>query len=310
MSEPIFRLPPFTVEPAITALSQVKDWGHDAIGIPGAWMSTRGAGALVAVLDTGAQANHPDLDGQIVASKDFTGSRYGADDRNSHGTHCCGIVGAKDNDTGVIGVAPDCKLLVGKVLGDDGSGGSTGIANGIRWAAGQGAQVISMSLGSPGPSSVIHAAIKEAVAAGVLVIAAAGNEGPSEGTSGYPGSHPECVSVGAFDANGKIAGFSSRGKVDVAGPGVGILSTVPGSKYAKMSGTSMATPYVAGVAALVVSACIKANRPLPTPEEFRGMLRGCSIDAGKVGKDSTWGWGLVDPAFLIDATGPNPPQLG
>jgi subtilisin family serine protease len=165
-----------------------------------------------------------------------------------------------------------------------------------------------MSLGSPGPSSVIHAAIKEVVAAGCLVIAAAGNEGTA-GT-GYPGSHPECVSVGAFDSQGKIANFSSIGKVDVAGPGVGILSTVPGSKYAKMSGTSMATPYVAGVAALVVSACIKAGRPIPTPDEFRGMLRGCSIDAGKAGKDSTWGWGLVDPAFLIDATGEKPPAMG
>lgn len=308
MSEPIFRLPPFTVDEVLTTLSQSVDWGHNFIGVPNAWAKSRGNGALVAVLDTGCQSNHPDLDGQVVAAKDFTNSRSGHDDRNSHGTHCCGIVAGVDNETGIVGVAPDCRLIVGKVLGDDGSGGSNGIAAGIRWASEQGAHVISMSLGSPGPSSVIHAAIKEAVAAGVLVIAAAGNEGTA-GT-GYPGSHPECVSVAAFDQNGKIANFSSIGKVDVAAPGVQILSTVPVSKYAKMSGTSMATPYVAGVAALVVSACLAAGRPVPTPDEFRGMLRGCSIDAGKAGKDSTWGWGLVDPAFLIEAGEPKPPELG
>ncbi len=308
MSEPIFRLPPFTIDEYLTTLSQTVDWGHAAIGINAAWARSRGKGALVAVLDTGVQSNHPDLDGQIVLAKDFTNSRSGHDDRNGHGTHCGGIIAGSDNETGIVGVAPECKLLVGKVLDDSGSGGSTGIANGIRWAVDNGAQVVSMSLGSPGPSSVIHAAVKEAVSKGVLVIAAAGNEGTA-GT-GYPGSHPECVSVGAFDQTGAIAGFSSRGKVDVSAPGVQILSTVPGSKYAKMSGTSMATPYVAGVAALVVGACIAAGRSVPTPDEFRGMLRGCSIDAGKVGKDTTWGWGLVDPAFLIDDLGPKPPPLG
>jgi subtilisin len=309
MSEPIFRLPPFTIDEYFTTLSETVDWGHSFIGVPNAWARSRGKGALVAVLDTGCQSNHPDLNGQVVAAKDFTGSRSGPDDRNSHGTHCCGIVAGIDNDTGIVGVAPEAKLLVGKVLDDSGSGGSNGIAAGIRWAVENGAQVISMSLGSPGPSSVIHAAVKEAVSKGVLVIAAAGNEGTA-GT-GYPGSHPECVSVGAFDQTGAIAGFSSRGKVDVSAPGVQILSTVPGSKYAKMSGTSMATPYVAGVAALVVGACIASGTvPIPSPEAFKGMLRGCSIDAGKVGKDTTWGWGLVDPAFLIEAGDPKPPPIG
>lgn len=310
MNEPIFRLPPFTLDEVFTTLSQAVDWGHGAIGIPDAWKRSRGAGCLVAVLDTGCQNNHPDLAGQVVLAKDFTGSGSGHDDRAGHGTHCSGIIAAIDNDTGVVGVAPECKLAIGKVLGDSGSGGSSGIAAGIRWAMLNGAHVISMSLGSPSPDQQIHTAIREAVEKGIIVIAAAGNEGPGNGTVGYPGGHPECVCVGAFDANGKIANFSSRGgQLDVAGPGVNVLSTIPGSRYAKMSGTSMATPYVAGVAALVVSACLKAGRPAPRPAEFKAMLRGASIDAGTAGRDSAFGWGLVDPAFLIDNTGPKPPPL-
>lgn len=309
MSEPIFRLPPFTIEEVVIPLSQTVDWGHAAIGLPEAWKRTRGRGAVVAVLDTGVAATHPDLTDQVNDSRDFSGSASGPTDRSGHGTHCCGIIAAVDNDTGVIGVAPDAKLLSGKVLGDDDAGGSSGIAAGIRWAVSKGAHVISMSFGSRNPSRVIHNAIQEAVAGGCLLIAAAGNDGPGENTTGYPSGHPECVSVAAFDPENRIARFSSRGKVDVAAPGVGILSTVPTSRYAKMSGTSMATPYVAGVAALVVSQCLQSNQRIPDVATFRSLLRRACIDAGQLGHDSTWGWGLIDPAFLMESTDPTPPSL-
>lgn len=310
MSEPIFRLPPYSVNEVMAALAQTADWSHAFMGVPDAWKRSRGKGALVAVLDTGIQENHPDLAGQIVAAKDFTGSRSSYNDVNGHGTHCAGIIAGIDNQIGVVGVAPESKLLVGKVLGDDGSGGSQGIANGIDWAIENNAHVISMSLGSSSPSSVIHAACKRAHKAGVILICAAGNEGPGPNTSGYPASHPECISVAALDKDGKAANFSSRGKVDIAAPGVNIRSTYPGSKYASLSGTSMATPGAAGNASLVVSVCLQAVLPLPDTEQFRGMLRGCSIDQGALGKDGTFGFGFIDPAFLIENTGPKPPAMG
>jgi len=227
MSEPIFRLPPFHIDEVVIALSQTVDWGHSIIGVPDAWKRSRGRGAVVAVLDTGVQSNHPDLMGQLAETRDFTSGSSGPMDRNGHGTHCCGIIAAIDNHSGVVGVAPDAKLLSAKVLADNGAGGSGGIAAGIRWAVSRGAHIISMSFGSSSPSRVIYSAIQDAAAAGCLLIAAAGNEGPGEHTTGFPSGHAECVSVAAFDAEKRIARFSSRGKVDVAAPGVGVLSTVP-----------------------------------------------------------------------------------
>ena len=310
MSDPIFRLPPYELKEVFTQLSQTVDWGHAVIGVPRGWVRNRGKGARIAILDTGVQNNHPDLNGQVIAAKDFTGSGSGHDDRAGHGTHVAGVVAAIDNDTGVVGVAPECNLIIGKVLGDDGSGGDSGIAAGIDWAIAQKAHVISMSLGSSSPSNRIHDAVKRAAAAGIVIIAAAGNEGPNQGSVGYPGAFPECVCVGAFDANGKIANFSSRGsQLDVAGPGVNVLSCIPGSKYGRMSGTSMATPYVAGVAALVVGACLAFSRPTPTSAEFKAMLKGASVDAGATGRDPAFGWGLIDPQFLIDNLGPKPPPV-
>lgn len=306
MSDVIFRLPSdLEVHEMYVSMAQSVDWSHNAVGVPQAWLKSRGKGAIVAVLDTGCESNHPDLEGQVLAAQSFVGDNN-PNDRNGHGTHCCGVIGAWDNQTGVVGIAPECKLLVGKVLSDSGSGGDSGIAAGIRWAMAQKAHVISMSLGSSSPAPRIRDAIREAVAAGVIVICAAGNEGPGEGTTGYPGSYPECVSVGATGPDGKLTSFSSRGKVDVAAPGYQILSTVPGGKYAKMSGTSMATPLVAGCAALVVGFCLANNVGLPTPAEFIQMCRHSSLDRAAPGKDTGFGWGLIDPSFLIGEKQPGP----
>lgn len=228
------RLPKDELAPqkmvVITAeAGDVRDWGIDFLNIPEAWKFTKGKGAKVCVLDTGCDTGHRDL-GKVKTLKDFTGSRSGCADVNGHGSHCLGVVGASENNVGMIGVAPECELISGKVLGDNGSGLSSWIAAGIDWAVEQGVDVISMSLGSDAPDPRIEAAVKRARAKGVIVIAAAGNSGPRENTSGWPGNHDGVICVAAVDDKGKIANFSSRGKsVVVAAPGVNVRSCYPGA---------------------------------------------------------------------------------
>lgn len=174
-----------------TQLAENRDWGHTPLQLEECQKLTMGEGITVAVLDTGCDLSHPDLKDRIVGSRDFTGSASGVSDVVGHGTHCAGIIASSINTTGLIGVAPKVNILVGKVLGDNGSGYGSWIAAGIRWAVAQKANIISMSLGSPSPDNTILAAVREAVAAGVYVVAAAGNEGPGSNTVGYPGGAPE-----------------------------------------------------------------------------------------------------------------------
>ena len=247
------HLPPFRIESTHVALTETIDWSLAAYHIPNHWKDTRGAGVRVALLDTGIDEQHPDLADAIDDARDFTGSRFGPADQNGHGTHTAGTIAARQNHLGVIGVAPDCRLLIGKVLGDDGSGSSANVAGGIDWAADSGADIISMSLGSPEPDDALHAAIERAVAKGKFIIAAAGNDGRDNSVN-YPARWKSTIAVAAVDASGHLAPFSSRGpEVDIAAPGENILSTWLHGTYAKLSGTSMATPFVAGVTALLVS---------------------------------------------------------
>jgi subtilisin family serine protease len=300
-----YRLPPNELVPSTVAVQaeagDVADWGHATIGVSDAWKQTKGRGVKVAVLDTGCDSGHRDLKAQIVASKDFTGSRSGSADVNGHGSHCAGIVLAAENAVGMVGVAPEAQLIVGKVLGDNGSGLSTWIAAGIDWAVEQGADVISMSLGSPSEDSRIRAAIDRARTKGVIVVGAAGNEGPREGTVGYPGGTPGVVCVAAIDDRLATANFSSRGKqVQVAAPGVNIRSCYPGDRFATMSGTSMATPYAAGCAALYVAHC-KAKALKWSPDDFAQRIANTSKDLPPSGRDTATGFGLIQPALLLPA---------
>ncbi len=314
MSEPIQplgdqRLPPFTVKRVFTTLSETMDWGLKLLGVPNAWKITRGSGVRVAVLDTGADQTHVergDLQGAVENLADFTGSRFGWIDFQGHGTHTAGTIGARQNNLGVIGVAPQCSLLIGKVLGDDGSGTSASVAAGIDWAVSQKADLISMSLGSPEPSPDIHAAILRAVKAGVFVVCAAGNEQDGQAASvdtvGYPARWPETVAVGAVDADGHVASFSSRGpEVDICAPGVDVLSTYLNGGYAKLSGTSMATPFVAGVVALAIAkhrAAAGGDSPLITPAQMIEHLTKYARP-WNAGQGAGSGAGLIDPATVV-----------
>lgn len=312
---PVYRVPPGELVPHAMEFcgaqaAERQDWGVKLVGAPAVWSTTKGKGVRVAVLDTGIDATHPDLRDGIAGAKDFTGSHSGPADVQGHGTHCAGVIGARVNGFGVVGVAPECSVLAGKVLGDDGSGSTRGIADGIDWAVSQGADVISLSLGGPDDSADIRAAVGRAVARGAIVVAAAGNDGP-RGAVGYPGGLADCVCVAAVDQGKAVASFSSRGaNVYVAAPGVNVLSTYPGSRLATMSGTSMATPHVAGLAALWVAAnpqVSKAGRPAA----FKAALRAACDDLPPAGRDGQSGFGFPAAGRLVakpKADEPAPPN--
>lgn len=264
-----------------------------------------GAGVVTAVLDTGGDVDHPELTGRIRDSRDFTGSRIGFRDQNQHGTHCLGTVGGRSPG---IGVANGCQLLNGKVLGDGGGGADSGIAAGIDWAVASGAEVISMSLGGS-YSSTIEAACKRAASAGVWCIVAAGNSG--QGGVDYPGKLESVISVAAVDRNFKVAGFSSRGdKLDTSGPGVDIISAKPGGGYQSMSGTSMATPFVAGLMTCYRAALKATGQKIPDVYSLRGLLMSRSVDLGNPGDDSSYGPGWIAPLMLALSANPLPPPIG
>lgn len=238
-----------------TQPAQSTPWGINRVNAPSAHAITKGAGVLVCVVDTGIQKNHPDLPvgitGENFVQKGATVDPNAWGDDNSHGTHVSGTIAALDNSIGVIGVAPQANLRAAKVLNSRGSGYTSWVADGILSCVANGADVINMSLGSSGDSSVLHDAVIAANNAGLIVVAAAGNE---SGAVSYPGAYTEAKAISAINSSDQFASFSNFGpQVDFAAPGVSVLSTTKGSCYATYSGTSMATPHAAGVFALAVS---------------------------------------------------------
>jgi major intracellular serine protease len=284
MSDHKMKLVPFKIESLQTETSEIP-FGVRMHQAPEIWEQEdeRGKGVVVAVLDTGCDVNHPDLKDNIIGGKNFTneGRADNYDDGNGHGTHCCGTIGANGK---IKGVAPECSLLIGKVLDRNGSGAYYQITEGIKWATnwkganGERVRIISMSLGGAYNDKKMEKAILEACSKGIIVVVASGNESEDTGVeesfeTSYPALINECVTVGACDENRKIAYFSNESlQVDVTGAGVDVLSTYPSSTYARLSGTSMATPHVAGCLALLINLAEKKFRRGMTESEIFGML--------------------------------------
>jgi subtilisin family serine protease len=302
-----------TAKPAPAQPSEEMPWGVNRVDADLAWSATTGAGKVVAVVDTGIDKTHPDLAANIVGGRNFV--RKGAtpadpakwNDDNGHGTHVAGTVAALDNDIGVVGVAPEAKLLGVKVLDRNGNGYLSDVIAGLNWVIdpnGDGdtsdkqAQVVNMSLGTDSDVQSFHDAVTGVYNAGVVVVAAAGNDGGTNNVD-YPAAYPEVIAVAATDSLDTRASWSSGGpEVELSAPGVSVKSTYKGGAYATMSGTSMASPHVAGTVALVLTQAVgtwdaNANGAWDV-EEVRAALRSTADDLGAAGPDSFYGWGLVD----------------
>ena len=276
-----------------------QQWGLSSTGAMAVWSITRGAGVIVAIVDSGT-GPHPDLDANIDPGISISGGIEQTDatdvDTEGHGTHVSGIVAAlADNALGVAGVAPAARILPIRVLDMNGSGDSRDVARGIRLAADRGARVINLSLGGVTESSAVTQAIDYATSKGALVIAAAGNGG-SLSSPKWPAFYDATIAVTSIDPDDQSPAFAQRGDyIDIAAPGVRILSTAKGD-YNLQSGTSMSAAFVSGAAALLFSA-----RPQLTPADVRDILLVSAVDIGAPGRDSTYGAGRLNipGAFAI-----------
>jgi subtilisin len=279
----------FFVEGQPSVMAETIPAGVSQIKAPSAWDSSRGKGINVAVLDTGIDYNHPDLSPNYRGGVSFVPGQT-VMDGNSHGTHCAGTIGAAINGAGVVGVAPAANLYAVKVLDNSGSGQWGWLITGIDWCIKNNMRVLSMSMGGGGAPAALEAMCNAAFNKGLLLVAAAGNAGPGMGTVIQPASYQSVIAVSAIDSANQIAGFSSRGpEVELAAPGVDVLSTIPGGGYGKKSGTSMACPHVSGSATVAWGAHRFVNNIT-----IRRLLAWTSDNLGVPGRDPLFGYGRVD----------------
>lgn len=234
---------------------QSLPWGVRFIGADRAWAVGRGEGVRVAVMDTGVDLEHPDLKPNLAGGYNALAPGRAPADDNGHGTHVTGTLAAVNDARGVAGVAPAARVYAVKVLDRWGSGFLSDLVEGLGFCIREGIRVVNLSLGTREDNQTFRDAVRNALAAGLLLVAAAGNDGPGENTVDFPARYADVLAVAAVDAAGRLARFSSRGpEVDLAAPGVEVPSTWLGGTYRSLSGTSMASPHVAGAAALTLGA--------------------------------------------------------
>ncbi len=290
---------------AMNLTKQVEDWGLGVVKAKSAWeKGYTGKGVKVAILDTGVEYYHNDLN--IIGGASFVkdvkadgtiDNSY--DDNHGHGTHVAGIIGAKNNNLGTVGVAPDSKLYAVKILDGAGEGTVEGAIAGVDWSITNHMDIVNLSIGSPEGSSAYQAIFKKAKSKGIIVVAASGNNNlKSKSGVDYPARYPEVIGVAALDNYNKHAEFSSEGsQVNIAAPGVNILSTYLNGKYKYLSGTSMATPYTSGVLALYKNAY-----PNESSANLIKLMYEDAIDVENVGRDDLTGQGLVQAPMTKDMT--------
>lgn len=278
------------------ALYAKYQWNLPSIETEKGWNLSKGSEkVIVAVLDTGVQADHPDLSGKLLTGKNIVDGSQAPDDDVGHGTHVAGIIAASvNNGEGVAGLSWYNKVLPVKVLDSSGAGSTYSVAEGIIWATDHGAKVINMSLGNYAQAEFLHDAIKYAYERDVVLVAASGNDNTER--PGFPAAYPEVFAVASTDADGAKSSFSNYGDyIDVAAPGASIASTYPGSQYAALSGTSMASPHVAALAGL-----IRSINPGLSNEEVMTIMRESAQDLGDAGRDNYFGYGQIDVVHALE----------
>ncbi len=281
--------------PVVRADADFIGWGVRRINATKAWNDTQGEGMRIAVLDTGIDWTHLDLGGVVaggicIICNSSTTSAYSWLDHNGHGTAVAGVIGAQRNGFGVLGVSYRAELYAVKVLNDSGVGFVSDVAAGIDWSVQNQMNIIVMSFSSPDFTQAEADAVQNAYSKGLLLVASAGNNGPADGTVGYPAAFPSVMAIGAIDYGNQVPSWSSRGtQIDLAAPGVGINTTWIDEQYVSLSGTSMSAPYVAASAALVWS----ASRNL-TNLQVRSILERTAHPLGSSVRDIATGFGLVD----------------
>jgi hypothetical protein len=284
-----------------------SQWGATMIAAPLSWDLAKGSpDAPVAVLDTGVETNHPDLAGQLLPGFDFVNGDTDPSDDHGHGTRMIGIVAARQNNgLGVSGIAPESKVLPGKVMGADGTGLYGDVADGITWAVDQGASVINLSLVGTAPSGVLQSAIDYATANGVITVASSGNWGTDD--PAYPAAFDDVVSVGATGQNDFRSSFSNYGAaLDIVAPGASILTTTLNGGYTGSTGTSPAAAHASATLALLLAAEPGITRAASIQRLYDG-----AADLGGIGWDLYHGWGRIDSyATLlpgaVGSPGPDP----
>lgn len=283
-----------------------EQWGLTRLDGENVKLEADGSGVRVAVVDTGVEGSHPDLEHAVLPGFDVFGDSDGRVDLNGHGTHVAGIIAAQaDNGVGVAGLASGVEILPIRALDETGYGDDAGIAEGILWAVQNDADVINLSLGSPDRDPVLAAAVESAISSGVTVVASSGNDGATGSPISYPAALPGVIAVAATSFGDQKAIFSTSGDyVTVAAPGVSIMSTWPGGGYAYSSGTSMSAPFVSASAALV-----EQKLGLKGPA-LKNRLTSSATDAGTPGFDTSFGYGVVDPYAALTDGAPRPPREG
>ncbi|MFI1288649.1 type VII secretion-associated serine protease mycosin [Streptomyces sp. NPDC020792] len=301
--------------PAYADGIRAQQWGLDAMHTQEAWRTTQGKGITVAVLDTGVDDGHPDLRGNVLAGRDMIGfgARRGDRPWARHGTAMAGIIAGHGhgpgNADGVMGIAPEARILPVRVILEENDSARSkarstrgnALADGIRWAADQGADVINLSLGddsdSAHPEPAEDEAVQYALSKGAVVVASAGNGGEKGDHISYPAAYPGVIAVTAVDRYGTRASFSTRRwYATVSAPGVDVVIADPDQRYYEGWGTSAASAFVSGAVALV-----KAAHPGLTPAQIKKLLEDTARNAPVGGRDDSRGFGLVDPAAAIKA---------
>ncbi|MDH6629304.1 type VII secretion-associated serine protease mycosin [Streptomyces sp. LBL] len=301
---------------------RAQQWALDAMHTEQAWRTTKGAGITVAVLDTGVEADNPDLVGNVLAAKDMVG--FGAQDGDRawavHGTAMAGIIAAHGhgpgNADGVMGIAPEARILPVRVILEDGdparakarSTRGNALSDGIRWAADQGADVINLSLGddsaSAHPEPAEDEAVQYALKKGSVVVASAGNGGEKGDHISYPAAYPGVIAATAVDKYGTRASFSTRRwYATVSAPGVDVVIAAPDHKYYEGWGTSAASAFVSGAVAL-----IKAAHPDLAPAQIKKLLEDTARNAPADGRDDSRGFGFIDPSAALAEAGRIEPE--